>query len=115
MYKRQKYKDARNQGLETFQAAGSPEEIDIVVRNTMIQGILSIFFAVLVIVVVVATVVACVRAVQAHKRGEEIETNEEPDVSSTLFAPRGMLATAEEKAVAKEYGLELNSPAEAGH
>ena len=110
-----KYKEARDQGLEMFQAAKSPEEIDIVVRNTMIQGILSIFFAVLVIIVVVATVVVCVRAVQAHKRGEAIETHEEPEVPSTLFTPRGMLASAEEKAVAKEYGLELNSPPGTGH
>lgn len=110
-----KYKEARDQGLEMFQAAKSPEEIDIVVRNTMIQGILSVFFAALVIIVVVATVVVCVRAVQAHKRGEAIETHEEPEVPSTLFTPRGMLATAEEKAVAKEYGLELNSPPGTGH
>lgn len=110
-----KYKDARAQGLEAFQAAKTPEEIDIVVRNTMIQGVLSIFFAVLVIVVVLATIVACVRAVQAHNRGIEIEDLEEPEVPSTLFTPRGMTATAEEKAVAKELGIDLSTPAGAGH
>ena len=64
---------------------------------------------------VLATIVACVRAVQAHNRGIEIEDLEEPEVPSTLFTPRGMTATAEEKAVAKELGIDLSTPAGAGH
>lgn len=110
-----KYKEAKNQGLEAFQAAKTPEEIDIVVRNTMIQGILSVFFAALVIVVVVATVVTCVRAVKSYSRGVPVEVSEEPDVPSTLFLPRGLVATAEEKAVAQELGIQFNSPSGGGH
>lgn len=47
-----RFREARDQGLQEFGNAASPEAIDAVIRNTLIQGILSVLFAVLVLVVV---------------------------------------------------------------
>lgn len=110
-----KYKEARAQGLQEFQAAKTAEEIDIVIRNTMLQGILSVLFAGLVIIVVIATVVMCVKAVQSYQHGRAVEVSEDPEVPSTLFVPRGMVATSEEKAVAEAYGIDLQATSGGNH
>lgn len=104
-----KFRDAKNQGLTEFGNAKSPEAIDAVITNTMIQGVLSVIFAVLVIVVVIAALVTCIRAVQTRAAGGVVETSEEPGHASQSFVPRGMVATKEEKEVAALLGA--GSPA----
>jgi carbon starvation protein len=89
------FQDARAAGDQTFGVAKSPAEMDAVIRNTAIQGTLSIIFAVLVIVVVVVGAVVIVRSVRAGG----LPTTEEPDEPSRLFAPRGLVATAAEREV----------------
>lgn len=93
------FKQAKADGLTEFGAAASPEAIDAVIRNTFIQGILSIVFASLVLVVVAAALVVCAKAVQARSRGEEVHTSEEADTDSALFAPTGFLTSAQDKEV----------------
>ena len=80
-----RFKEAAAQGLTTFKSAKSPAEIDAVVRNTAIQGVLSILFAVLVLIVIAAAAVACYKAIVARQRGEEITTSEEPFSPSAFF------------------------------
>lgn len=104
------FQDARAAGEETFGVAGSPAEIDAVIRNTAIQGTLSIVFAVLVLVVVAVGVVVMVRSVRAGGS----PTTEEPDVPSRLFAPRGLVPTAVEREVQAQWDARGRDDAAAG-
>ena len=93
------FKNAQEQGLEKFGTASSPAAISAVVRNTMIQGILSIVFVSLVIIVVLAAIVVCIKAI----RSGGLPTTEEPDLPSKSFAPSGFITTPEEKQVLAEW------------
>lgn len=79
--------------------AKTPQEVDVVVRNTFIQGTLSIVFAVLVLVVAVVGTIVCVRAWRAG----ESPTTESPEEPSKIFAPSGFIATPAEREVQKEW------------
>ncbi|MGY4099618.1 carbon starvation CstA family protein [Nocardia sp. R16R-3T] len=92
------YSIARDAG-KLLAPAKNADDMDKIVRNTFIQGTLSIIFAVLVLVVAVVGVVVCVRAWRAGG-GPSSETPEQP---SKIFAPRGFITTAEEKAVQQEW------------
>lgn len=96
-----RFKEAAVQGLTEYGSAKSPEAITAVVRNTAIQGSLSILFAVLVLIVLAAALATCIKAIQADRRGEVVKVSEEPFRPSSLFAPRGMAATDIEKQVDK--------------
>ncbi|MEJ5928318.1 carbon starvation CstA family protein [Corynebacterium sp. H128] len=98
-----RFADAKAQGLTEFGTAKSIEAIDAVIRNTMIQGILSILFAVLTLVVVLAALWACVRTIAAQGRGEETPTSEDPEHPSAYFAPTGMIPTDVEKQLAEQW------------
>ncbi|MFI6868548.1 carbon starvation CstA family protein [Nocardia sp. NPDC050406] len=74
-------------------------DLDKIVRNTFIQGTLSIVFALLVLIVAVVGVVVCVRAI---RRGGS-ETTESPEEPSKIFGPSSFLATKAEKEVQKEW------------
>ncbi|MDJ0358768.1 carbon starvation CstA family protein [Rhodococcus sp. H29-C3] len=91
--------DAKAQGLTEFQSAKTSEAIDAVIRNTFIQGTLSIIFAVLVLIVAVAGLMVCIKAVRAGG----LPNNEDPEVPSRIFAPAGFIPTASEKAIQKEW------------
>ena len=89
------FQEARAAGDQSFGVATSPAEMDAVIRNTAIQGTLSIIFAVLVLIVVAVAVVVVVRSVRAGG----MPSTEEPDEPSRIFAPRGLVATAAEREV----------------
>ncbi|MYR04918.1 carbon starvation protein A [Gordonia sp. SID5947] len=91
--------DAKDQGLTTFKTAKSADEIDAVIRNTFIQGTLSIVFAVLVLIVALVGAYICVRAL----RQGGMPTTEEDPVPSKIFGPRGLIATPAEKSVQREW------------
>ncbi|BBZ66467.1 carbon starvation protein A [Mycolicibacterium insubricum] len=93
------YREAREAGASQFGAAKSPGQIDAVIRNTFIQGSLSILFATLVLVVVLAGVVAAVRSV----RGTGHPLSEDDPVPSRLFAPSGLIPTEAEKEVTRQW------------
>ncbi|WP_433658977.1 carbon starvation CstA family protein [Nocardia sp. CA-128927] len=79
--------------------AKTADDMEKVVRNTFIQGSLSIIFAVLVLIVAIVGLVVCVRAWRAGG-GPSSESEDEP---SKIFAPKSFLATAEEKEVQREW------------
>ncbi|MEV0299254.1 carbon starvation CstA family protein [Nocardia sp. NPDC050710] len=79
--------------------AKTPEQVDTVIRNTFIQGTLSIIFAGLVLIVAVVGVLVCLRA--WRKGGSE--TTESPEEPSKIFAPSGFIATPAEKEIQKEW------------
>lgn len=93
------YLDAREAGKTAFGAAKDADQLDAVIRNTFIQGSLSIVFAAVVIVVVAAGVVVSVRAI----RGRGRPLAEEPPVPSRIFGPSGLIATGPEREVQREW------------
>ena len=96
---RAQYVDAKEAGKTAFGAAKDAGQIDNVIYNTFIQGSLSIIFAVLVVIVFVAGLVAALQAI----RGDGRPLSEDDPVPSRLFAPSGMIPTAAEKEVQKQW------------
>ncbi|TWS17730.1 carbon starvation protein A [Tsukamurella asaccharolytica] len=104
------FKAAAESGASSFGSAKTPEAIDAVVRNTFIQGTLSIVFALMVIIVVVVGVWTIYRTVSGNGRPL---TEEEP-VPSRLFAPSGLLPTPAERKVQEQWDA-LGTPRSSGH
>ena len=104
------FADAQAAGAQSFGTASSPAAIAAVVRNTLVQGTLSIIFASLVIVVVIAAAVVCVRSIRAGG----MPTSEEPDQPSHRFAPSSFLTTPAEKQVAAQWAGSGGAPVRAG-
>jgi carbon starvation protein len=88
---------AAHKGCST---AKTPHAVDAVIRNTAIQGTLSIIFAVLVLIVILAGVWACATALRRRGPGDSTET---PETPSRIFAPKGMIPTKAERDVQKEW------------
>jgi carbon starvation protein len=93
------YRNAKDAGETAFGAAKNIGQLDAVIRNTFIQGTLSIIFAVLVLIVFIAGVVMSLRAI----RGHGAPLSEDEPVPSQFFAPSGMFTTEAEKEVQKQW------------
>ena len=93
------FRDALAAGKTSFGNAGTVEAMQAVVRNTFVQGVLSIIFVTLAIVVIITAVIAVVRSYRA-RGGVEAD---DPAVPSRMFAPAGLIATREEKALQAEW------------
>jgi carbon starvation protein len=93
------YLAARNAGKTTFGAAKNAHQLNDVIRNTFIQGTLSILFALVVVIVFVAGVIMALRAIRG---GGRPLTEDEP-VPSKRFAPSGLIATGGERQVQREW------------
>jgi carbon starvation protein len=102
---------AQAAGAQSFGTASSPAAIDAVVRNTLVQGTLSIIFVSLVIVVVIAALVVCIRSIRAGG----MPITEEPDLPSHRFAASGFLTTPTEKQVLAEWAESGHAPVPSGH
>ncbi|GAA5042529.1 carbon starvation CstA family protein [Nocardia callitridis] len=79
--------------------AKTQEDMSAIVRNTFIQGTLSVVFAALVVIVTIAGALVAFRA----WRSGVVSDTETPEEPSKIFAPSGLLATAEEKQVQREW------------
>ena len=75
--------------------------------NAYLDGVLSVFFLVMMGVFVVVGIVVVARTFAAGKYGAET-TSEEPLVESQWFAPSSLVATALEKKVQREYSAKLH-------
>src|ERR1044072_9825050 len=73
--------------------AKTPADVDKIVRNTFIQGSLSILFAVLVIIVFVAGVIVALRAIP----GQGSPLTEDEPVASRMFEPSGPIPPQAER------------------
>jgi carbon starvation protein len=93
------YRDAKDAGKTAFGAAKNADQLDAVIRNTFIQGTLSIVFAVLVVIVFAAGVVVALRTI----RGGGRPLTEDDPVPSRIFAPSGLIPTKSEKEVARQW------------
>ncbi|MBN1092091.1 carbon starvation protein A [Blastococcus sp. TML/M2B] len=96
---RARYADARAAG-ELLAPATDRGQMDQIVFNSTLNGILQATFAVLVLVVVVDAAVVISRALRA---GGRLPTTEEPHVPSTLVEPAGFFPTAEEREAVAEH------------
>lgn len=93
------FRDALAAGETSFGTATSVAAMEAVVRNTMIQGILSVTFLVLSVIVIT---ISLIKVIQAVRPGPVID-HEDPEVPSHRFAPAGLIASSEERAVEKEW------------
>jgi carbon starvation protein len=93
------YREALAQGRTSFGNASSVEAMQAVVRNTFIQGTLSIVFLVLTLIVIVTAVIATIRSVRAGGG----PSAEDPPVPSRIYAPAGLVASPAEKELEAEW------------
>jgi carbon starvation protein len=96
---RQRYADAQAAG-ELLAPATDQGQMDQVIFNSTLNGILQAAFAVLVVVVVVNAVVVIARALRGSGT---LPTTEEPHVPSTLVEPSGFFPTAAEREALVEH------------
>lgn len=94
-----KAKEALATGAESFQTAKTPEAIEAVVRNTAVQGTLSIVYALLVLIVFTTAMVVAIRAL----RGLDTSVHEYTAPTSHIFAPSGFIQTALEKEALSQW------------
>ncbi|QBR92053.1 carbon starvation CstA family protein [Nocardioides euryhalodurans] len=95
------FREARDAG-DLLAPATTPEQMDQIVTNSMVNGSLQILFAGLVLVVVANAAVIWVRALKAGG----LPTTEVPKVESDLVAPSDFFATAEEKEAVRRWEAE---------
>ena len=93
------YRAAQEAGKTAFGSAKNATQLHEVVRNTFIQGTLSIVFALVVIIVVLSAAIVAIRAI----RGGGRPLAEETPVPSKIFGPSSLFATAAEKEVQKQW------------
>ena len=93
------YRSAERSGQTSFGSAADAAALHAVVRNTFVQGSLSIVFASVVAVVVVTAILQSVRSI----RSGQTSTAEPPAVPSRRFAPAGLIATPAERKVQAQW------------
>ncbi|SPM28176.1 Carbon starvation protein CstA, partial [Mycobacterium terramassiliense] len=93
------YLAARSAGKTAFGAAKNAHQLDEVIRNTFIQGTLSILFALVVVIVFAAGTAVAFRAI----RGGGRPLTEEEQVPSKRFAPSGLIPTPAERELQRQW------------
>ncbi len=91
-----KYRDALAAGDTSL---GTPEVMGAVIRNTAVQGTLSIIFVTLAIIVIAVAIVVTIAAI---RRGGGENTEDAP-VASRRYAPAGFIPTAPERELEKQW------------
>ena len=95
---RARYADAQEAG-KLLAPAKTNEQMDQIITNSTVNGILQATFALLVIVVVINAVFVIVKALKAGS----LPTTEEPAVASNLVEPAGFIPTVAEKLAMAEH------------
>jgi carbon starvation protein len=90
-------------GKTEFGTAKTVAAMEAVVRNTMIQGWLSIIFVVLSIIVIATALIATAKAFRNTSRGIANMDHEDPAHSSRVFAPAGLIPTPAERELMAEW------------
>ena len=96
------YFQQHRNALAKLDTLSDPAAIDVqraIVRNTMIQGTLSIIFLVLVAFVMVCALVRVIRTI----RSGDTTTSEDPYQESNFYAPETMIASKLQKKLVAEY------------
>ncbi|WP_109509086.1 carbon starvation CstA family protein [Nocardioides speluncae] len=107
------YNDAADNG-EVLAPATSLDQMDQIITNSTVNGVLQILFATLTLVVLISAIPIWVKAV----RQGSLPTQEVPKVESKIVAPQDFFATKEEKEAVKAWEAEqrelADSPAGRG-
>ncbi|MEV6110330.1 carbon starvation CstA family protein [Streptomyces sp. NPDC051940] len=82
--------------------ATSKADMETIVTNTTVQGVLSAVFAILVVIVIADAARVCIKAL---RNPDTVVNHEEPYVESKYVAPAQLFATKEEKAELAAAGL----------
>ena len=90
---RDRFKDAIANG-EVLAPAKSMDDMNAVVTNSTVDGILAAFFAILIIVVIARR---HAHQHQGHPQGRPCPRPRSPAEESQLYAPAGLFPTAEER------------------
>ena len=90
-------------GKTEFGTAKSVAAMEAVVRNTALQGWLSVIFVVLSIIVIAMAVVTTIKAFRNQQAGIPTEDNEDPALPSRVFAPAGLIPTPAERELVAEW------------
>ncbi|GAB3700033.1 carbon starvation CstA family protein [Saccharopolyspora tripterygii] len=96
---RASYQAALNSGQTSKGTADTVEEMQKVVVNSTVDGVLSVLFAVLIIIVLVDAVRVWIKALRTT---DPLPSTEAEYVKSQLWAPSGLIPTAEERQKQKE-------------
>ena len=91
---RDRFKTALDEG-EVLPPAQNADDMQQVVTNSTVDGVLSVLFASLIIIVILDAARIWVKAIRAR---EPLPTTETPFEESTLWAPAGLIPSAEERA-----------------
>ncbi|MFF8768377.1 carbon starvation CstA family protein [Nocardiopsis dassonvillei] len=92
---RQQFSEALAAGETSVGAIQGVEDMQRVVLNTTVNGILSALFAILVLIILVDSVRVWIRALRAPEG--TLPTSEAPHETSRLWAPSGLVPTREER------------------
>jgi carbon starvation protein len=95
------YAAAQASGKTSFGSAKNADQLADVIRNTFVQGTLSVVFAAIVLIVLVAAIVVIIKVI----RGGGLPLSEDDPVPSKMFAPSGMVATAGEREVRRQWRM----------
>ncbi|TWF91673.1 carbon starvation CstA family protein [Saccharopolyspora dendranthemae] len=96
---RASYQAALNAGQTSKGTADTVEEMQKVVVNSTVDGVLSVLFAVLIIIVLVDAVRVWIKALRTR---DPLPSTEAEYVKSERWAPSGLIPTAEERQKQKE-------------
>ncbi|MGO2542142.1 MAG: carbon starvation CstA family protein, partial [Specibacter sp.] len=105
------FKAALASGETSHGTAKTVEAMEAVVRNTFVQGTLSIIFVVLSLIVIATAVMVTIRSVKAGG-GTSLE---DPALPSRIFAPASIVPTPAEKVLMKEWAESGKQSARSGH
>jgi carbon starvation protein len=100
------YSAAKAAGKRAFGLAKTPDQLADVIRNTFVQGTLSIVFAAVVMIVLLVAIIAICNVIRGHGR----PLTEDDPVPSTMFAPSGMISSAAEREVQRRWGAVRAAP-----
>ena len=90
-------------GKTEFGTAKTVAAMEAVVRNTAIQGWLSVIFVVLSIIVIATAVLATIKAFRNRTAGIPTPDHEDPALPSRVFAPSGLVPTPAERELQAEW------------
>ncbi|CAM3008115.1 carbon starvation protein A [Mycobacterium intermedium] len=93
------YLAAKEAGKTAFGSAKNAYQLDQVIRNTFVQGTLSIVFALVVIIVVGAGIIVAAKAI----RGGGRPLTEDDPVPSRRFAPSSLIPTPAERQLQEQW------------
>ncbi|MFC9334861.1 MULTISPECIES: carbon starvation CstA family protein [unclassified Arthrobacter] len=97
------FSKALAEGKTSFGTAKTTAAMEAVVRNTMIQGWLSVIFVVLSIIVIVTAVAATVKAFRNTAAGVPNVNNEDRPHPSRVYAPAGLVPSPAERELMAEW------------